>query len=113
MLQQKKPEDFVIATNKQFTVKDFVNLSCKKLEIDLKWIGKGLNEKGIDKKTNKVIIEISKKYFRPTDVDSLQGNYDKAKKILKWKPKISFEELVEEMVKNDFAEQKKLINLKK
>jgi len=113
MLQQKKPEDFVIATNKQFTVKDFVNLSCKKLEIDLKWIGKGLNEKGIDKKTNKVIIEISKKYFRPTEVDSLQGNYDKAKKILKWKPKISFEELVEEMVKNDFAEQKKLINLKK
>tara|TARA_B100000787_G_scaffold154926_1_gene130037 strand:+ start:28 stop:1089 length:1062 start_codon:yes stop_codon:yes gene_type:complete len=107
MLQQKKPEDFVIATNKQFTVKDFVNLSAKKIGIDIRWLGKGLNEKGIDKKTSKVIIEIDKKYFRPTEVDSLKGNYNKAKKILKWEPKISFEQLVEEMAMTDLAEQKK------
>ena len=113
MLQQKIPDDFVIATNKQFTVKDFINLCAKKLDINLKWSGKGLNEKGIDKKTNKVIIEIDRKYFRPTEVESLKGNYNKAKKILKWKPKISFEQLVEEMVNSDLDEQKKILKIQK
>jgi len=111
MLQQKKPQDFIIATNKQYTVKDFVNLASKHLGIKIRWSGKGLNEKGIDIKNNKVIIEISKKYFRPTEVDSLKGNYQKAKKVLKWSPSTTFNDLVKEMTDADLAEQKKLINI--
>jgi len=109
MLQQKKPDDFVIATGKQYSVKDFINTAAKELDIKIKWTGKGSNEKGIDYKTNKVIIEIDKKYFRPTEVDTLKGNYNKAKKILKWSPKINFKELVKEMVTSDLKEQKKSI----
>ena len=109
MLQQKKPDDFVIATGKQYSVKDFINTAAKELDIKIKWTGKGSNEKGIDSKTNKVIIEIDKKYFRPTEVDALKGNYNKAKKILKWSPKINFKELVKEMVTSDIKEQKKSI----
>ena len=109
MLQQKKPDDFVIATGKQYSVKDFINTAAKELDIKIKWTGKGSNEKGIDSKTNKVIIEIDKKYFRPTEVDTLKGNYNKAKKILKWSPKINFKELVKEMVTSDLKEQKKSI----
>ena len=109
MLQQKKPQDFVIATGKQYSIKDFVNAAAKKLDINIKWIGKGLNEKGIDRETNKTIIEIDKKYFRPTEVDTLKGNYSKAKKLLKWKPKKSFKDIVDEMVTKDFQEQKKII----
>ena len=109
ILQQKKPEDFVIATGKQYSVRDFTNLAAKKLGIKLKWIGKGPNEKGIDLDTNSVIVEINKKYFRPTEVDSLKGNISKAKRILKWKPKISFKELVEEMIDKDFKDQKQFI----
>jgi GDPmannose 4,6-dehydratase len=111
MLQQKEPEDFIIATNKQYTVKDFVNLAAKNLGIKIRWSGTGMNEKGINIKNNKVIIEISKKYFRPTEVDSLKGNYQKAKKLLKWSPKTTFNDLVKEMTNADLAEQKKLINV--
>ena len=107
MLQQEDPDDFVIATGKQFTVKEFVNLAAKKLDINLIWRGKGLNEIGINKKTNKTIIEIDKKYFRPTEVDSLMGDYKKAKKKLNWQPKITFKELVNEMVLSDLNFQKK------
>ena len=107
ILQQKKPDDFVIATGKQFTVKEFVNLAAKKLDIDLIWRGNGFNEIGIDKRTNKTIIEIDKKFFRPTEVDSLMGDYKKAKKILNWYPKITFKELVYEMVLSDLNIQKK------
>ena len=109
MLQQKKPDDFVIATGKQYSVKDFINTAAKELNIEIKWTGKGLYEKGMDRKTNKVIIEIDKKYFRPTEVDTLKGNYNKAKKILKWSPKKNFVELVSEMVASDLKEQKKSI----
>ena len=107
ILQQKKPDDFVIATGKQFTVKEFVNLAAKKLDIDLIWRGNGFNEIGIDKRTNKTIIEIDRKYFRPTEVDSLMGDYKKAKKKLNWRPKITFKELVNEMVLSDLNIQKK------
>ena len=106
ILQQKKPDDFVIATGEQYSVKDFINIAAKKIDIDLVWRGKGLNEVGIDKKTNKIIIKINKKYFRPTEVESLKGDYKKAKKILKWKPKITFKELVHEMIISDFNNQK-------
>ena len=101
MMQQKKPDDFVIATGKQYSVRDFVNISAKNLGINIKWIGKGINEKGVDKKTGKIIVKVGKKYFRPTEVDSLLGNSNKAKKILKWKPKITIKQLAKEMVQND------------
>ena len=109
MLQQKKPDDFVIATGKQLTVRDFVNTASKRLGLKLRWTGKGLNERAINLENNSVIVEVDKKYFRPTEVDSLKGDIRKAKKILKWKPKITFKQLVNEMVDKDFETQKKLI----
>ena len=101
-MQLKKPDDFVIATGKQYSVKDFVNISAKYLGFKIKWTSNGINEKGIDKNTGKTIIKIGKRYFRPTEVESLLGDASKAKKILKWKPKISFNQMVKEMVAEDF-----------
>ncbi len=101
ILQQKKPDDFIIATGKQYTVKHFINLVAKELGMKIVWRGKGLNEKAYDK-NNKVIIECSKKYFRPTEVETLLGNASKASKILRWKPKIKIKELVKEMVTEDY-----------
>ena len=109
ILQQKKPDDFVIATGKQYSVRDFTNIAAKKLGIKLKWVGKGLQEKAINIETNSVVIEVNKKYFRPTEVASLKGNITKTKKILKWKPKISFKKLVEEMVDKDLKDQERFI----
>ena len=110
MMQLKKPEDFVIATGKQYSVRDFVNNSAKNLGMKIKWVGKGINERGIDKKTGKTIVKVGKRYFRPTEVDTLLGDARKAKKVLKWKPKITFNQMVKEMVESDFKEQKKLIS---
>ena len=99
MLQQKKPEDFVIATGKQYSVRDFINIAAKNLDMKIKWKGKNENEIGIYE--NKEIIKVDKSYYRPTEVDSLLGDASKAKKKLKWKPKISFEQLVKEMIESD------------
>ena len=110
MMQLKKPDDFVIATGKQYSVRDFVNISAKNLGIIIKWVGKGINEKGIDKRTGKIIVKVGKRYFRPTEVDTLLGDARKAKKILKWKPKITFNQMVKEMIERDYTNQKK--NLK-
>ncbi len=110
MMQLKKPDDFVIATGKQYSVRDFVNIAAKNLGINIKWIGNGVNEKGIDKKTGKIIVKVGKRYFRPTEVDSLLGDARKAKKILNWKPKITFNRMVKEMIESDYNEQKKLIS---
>jgi len=110
MMQLNKPDDFVIATGKQYSVRDFVNIAAKNLGINIKWVGKGINEKGIDKETGKVIVKVGKKYFRPTEVDSLLGDSKKAKKILKWKPKITFNQMIKEMIESDYNEQKKLIS---
>jgi|TARA_B110000483_G_scaffold242917_1_gene330431 GDPmannose 4,6-dehydratase len=96
MLQNKKPNDYVISTGKHFTVKQFIQITAKKLKMKIKWIGKGINEKCIW--NNKVIIKIDKKYFRPTEVESLKGNYSKAKKILGWKPKVKLEDLITDMI---------------
>lgn len=112
MLQHEKPDDFVIATGEQHTVREFCTLAFKELGIDLIWKGKDVNEKGIDKKTGKVLVEVDPRYFRPTDVDSLRGDASKAKKILGWKPKTSFRQLVAEMVKNDLEEAQKELVLK-
>jgi GDPmannose 4,6-dehydratase len=99
MLQQTKPEDYVIATGKQYSVRDFINIAAKNLDIKIDWKGKDLNEVGSYKGND--IIKVDRKYFRPTEVDNLLGDATKAKKKLKWVPKISFEELVKEMVEED------------
>ena len=101
ILQQKKPDDYVVSTNTSHSVKDFINICAKKLHINLIWKNKGLNETGIDKNTNKIIIKVSKKYFRETEVDDLVGDYSKAKRILNWKPKFSFERLIDDMIDNE------------
>ena len=101
MLQQNKPDDFCIATGKQHSVKDFVNQACKELKIKLKWKGKGLNEVGINQDTNQVIIMVDQRYYRPLEVHSLLGDIRKAKNKLKWSPKITFKQLVKEMVQAD------------
>ena len=101
MLQQKKPSDYVISTGVSKSVKDFVNQAYKCIGVNIIWRGKGLKEVGIDKKTNKTLIKIDKYYFRPTEVHELRGDSSKAKRELKWKPKISFKSLVKSMVEKD------------
>ena len=99
MLQQEKPEDFVIATGKQYSVRDFINLASKRLDMKIDWKGKNLDEVGsLD---GNEIIKIDPRYFRPTEVGTLLGDASKAKKKLNWVPKISFEQLVNEMVDED------------
>ena len=97
ILQQKEPDDYIIATGKQYSIKEFVNLTVKELNIKIKWKGKGLNEKAYDK-SNKIIIECDKSYIRPLDVNTLLGNAMKARKKLKWKPKTNLINLIKEMV---------------
>ena len=101
MLQIKKPQDFVIATGKTYSVKEFINKCVKILNLKTKWTGKGINEKLIDLDRKKPIIIIDKKYFRPAEVNSLKGNYTKAKKILKWSPKTNIDNLAKIMLKSD------------
>jgi len=100
MLQQNKPDDYVIATGKQYTVKNFINLVCKKLKINLRWKGKGLKEIGYWK--DKPIIKIDPKYFRPTEVNSLLGSSNKARRVLKWKTKYDINMLIDEMITHEF-----------
>ena len=100
MLQQKKPEDFVIATGKQYTVKQFINLVCKELKIKINWKGKGLKEKAYNDK-GQVIIKIDRSYFRPTEVDSLLGDASKARRILSWKPKMNVTDLIKDMIAHE------------
>ena len=102
ILQYKKADDYVVSTNTSHSVKDFVNICSKKLNMNIIWKNKGLKEIGIEKNTNRIIIKIDKKYFRETEVDNLIGDYSKAKTKLKWKPKYSFEKLVDDMIKNEF-----------
>ena len=100
MLNQKKAKDYVIATGKQYSVKTFVNLVAKELNIKIIWKGSGLNEKGYW--NNKSTIEIDKRYFRPTEVNSLKGNAQLARKKLKWKPKYNITSLIKEMIKQEY-----------
>lgn len=109
MLQQDEAEDYVIATGEMHTVREFCTLAFKEAGIELKWEGEGVNEKGVDVKTRKVLVEVDPKYFRPCEVEQLLGNPTKAKTKLGWNPtKTSFEELVKIMVKHDMVFAKKL-----
>ena len=108
MLQAKKPDDYVIATGKSYSVKQFINECVRSLNLKTKWVGKGLNEKLINIKSKKILISIDKRFFRPSEVDNLKGDYSKAKRILKWKPKTSFSKLVKMMIDSDLKFVKKL-----
>lgn len=109
MLQHDKPEDFVIATGENHSVREFTTLAFKEAGIELRWEGEGVDEKGIDAKTDKVLVEVDKKYFRPAEVEQLLGDPSKAKKVLGWNPQTtSFPELVKIMVEHDLKFAKKL-----
>ncbi|OUM98900.1 MAG: GDP-mannose 4,6-dehydratase [Paenibacillaceae bacterium ZCTH02-B3] len=107
MLQQDQPDDYVIATGESHSVRTFAELAFAELGMELEWVGSGVGEKGIDKATGRVLIEIDPRYFRPTEVDLLQGDPSKAKRVLGWEPKVKFHDLVSMMVRADLEEAKK------
>lgn len=101
MLQLEKPEDFVIATGETRSVREFIEASFKFIGKEIEWRGEGLSEVGVEKGTDIVRVRVNPKYFRPTEVDLLQGDASKAKKVLGWKPKVTFDELVKDMMTAD------------
>ena len=107
ILQQKKPDDYVIATGETHTVREFINEVSKHLDMKIEWKGKGMNEKGIDKKTGKVVVEVDPLYFRPNEVDLLLGDSRKARKLLGWKPQVTFKKLAEMMALEDLEYAKR------
>jgi len=116
MLQQEKPEDFVIATGVQYSVRQFVEFACNELGIDVRWEGKGVDEKGLVTAVNKrdvkvkvgeTLVKVDPRYFRPTEVETLLGDPTKAKAKLGWTPKTSLQELVREMVQDDYSAAKR------
>jgi len=119
MLQMKQPTDLVISSDQHYSVREFIEICCKYLGIEIKWTGSGYNEKGYVKniytknsriKKNQLIVKIDKRYFRPKEVPNLLGNSKKARKLLGWKPKISFNELVKEMIDCDLRKESKQLN---
>lgn len=108
MLQQKKPDDYVIATGESYSVREFLEKAFEKVGIKIKSNGKeGINEEYTRTDTGKVVVKVDPKYFRPTELNYLRGDSSKARKVLGWKPKIKFDELVEDMIKSDWNELKK------
>lgn len=106
MLQQEEPDDYVVATGETHTVREFCELAFQAVGIELKWEGKGVNEQGIDSKTGKLLIKISSKFFRPTEVDLLLGDSTKTRSKLNWIPKVSFEQLITMMVNSDLKNER-------
>jgi GDPmannose 4,6-dehydratase len=107
MLQQDKPDDYILATGEAHTVKEFCELAFKEVGIEIIWQGKNENEKGMDVKTGKIVVEVDSRYYRPTEVEFLLGNPGKAKKTLGWESKVKFYELVKIMIKDDLNNLKK------
>jgi GDPmannose 4,6-dehydratase len=101
MLQQEHPEDYVIATGVQHSVREFVEIAARELGIDVVWQGQGVEEVGLNARSGKEIVAVDPRYFRPTEVETLLGDPSKAKKQLGWEPKISFQDMVSEMVVED------------
>lgn len=108
MLQSETPDDFVLATGEMHSVREFIELAFKKRGFDIEWKGSGLDEYGVDKKTEKILVRIDEKYFRPAEVDQLLGDSTKARNILGWSPKIKFDELVELMVDSDCSPSREI-----
>ena len=106
IMQYKKPDDFVIATNKTHSVRKFIELAFKRVGISIIWKGKGVKEIGFDKKSKKIRVKVDKIYFRPNEVEYLKGDYTKIKKLIGWMPKMKFEQLVNTMVDDDLKELK-------
>jgi GDPmannose 4,6-dehydratase len=113
MLQQDQPDDYVIASGRQYSVRQCIELAAENLGIKIQWQGSDLDEKGIDSATGNVIVEIDRRYFRPTEVDTLLGDPSKAKKQLGWRPQISFEDMIAEMTRSDFKEAEKDVLVRK
>lgn len=107
MLQQDEPDDYVIATGEQHSVREFCEHAFRYIGVELEWQGQGVDEKGIDRKTGRVLVEVDPRYFRPTEVDTLLGDPSKAREKLGWVPRTTFEELVEEMMRADLEEAKR------
>jgi GDPmannose 4,6-dehydratase len=107
MLQQREPEDFVIATGQQYSVREFVERAAAELEFQIDWRGKGREEVGVDRTTGRTLVRIDPRYFRPAEVDSLLGDASKARARLGWRPEVSFEDLVKEMVATDLDQAKR------
>lgn len=111
ILQQPKPDDFVIATGETHSVREFVVEAAKHLDMEIEWTGKGIKEKGIDRKTGKIIIEVNPIYFRPREVEFLQGDSRKAREVLGWKPKTTFSDLAKLMVEADLENAQREVDL--
>lgn len=109
MLQQDKPDDYVIATGQARSVRDFATLAFQYAGIELAWVGNGIEEKGVDRKTGQLIVEVDPRYYRPTEVNQLQGDPSKAKTKLQWEPSVSFDDMVKEMVEADIDQVDKEI----
>jgi len=110
MLQQDQPDDFVIATGVQYAVRDFVDAAARELGVSVRWEGVGIDEKGYDEQTGKMIVAVDPRYFRPTEVETLLGDPTKAKEKLGWEPKTTFEDLVSEMVRADLEDARRDVN---
>ena len=100
MLQNETPKDYVIATGIQYSVRDFVTMAAKKLDMEITWEGSGIEERGFDQ-NGKLIVNVNSSYFRPTEVETLLGDSTLAKKDLKWEPKTSLDEMIDEMIEHD------------
>jgi len=101
MLQHDTPDDYVVASEQNHTVREFTELTFKEINVDIRWENEGINEKGVDDNTGKVLVEVSDKFFRPTEVDILQGDSSKARKVLRWSPKVTFKEMIKKMINYD------------
>ena len=108
MLQQDTPDDFVLATGELHSVRECVEYSAEYLGYDIEWKGEGIDEKGYDKKTGKLLVEIDPEYFRPTEVELLLGDATKAKEVLGWEPKIKFKDLIEEIIQSDLKQMENI-----
>ena len=106
ILQHKKPDDFVISTGNSISVRKFVEMCFKSIGIEILWKGKGIKEVGKNKKTGRILVKIDKKYIRPNEVSELKGKANKAKKVLKWKPKVKIKDLISEMIHYDVKKLK-------
>jgi len=107
MLQQERPDDFVIATGEQHSVREFVEKAAAHLDMQIDWAGEGVNERGIERASGRVVVQVDARYFRPSEVDTLLGNAAKARRVLGWTPTVTFEDLVTEMVVSDWETAKR------